>query len=199
MKKPVSRPVKEAAPPPGRTAPKAPGAPPAADPAGALSVDARSQAAMFDQAVRLFHKGDFSAAVTLFERAATGPEREMAHTAELHARMCSRRLNRPDVTLRTADDHYDYAVALINERTLEQAERHLLLAIAQTPKADHLFYALALCRGLSGDIQGAHSNLKRAIELQPRNRAAAKNDPDFSEIAQLPPLSELLYPERASS
>jgi|GEM_PF-347626 len=204
MKKPASRPAKEPNPPPSGRAASKPAAAPAGDAPsrgapGALVVDARTQVGMFDQAVRLFHNGDFGAALTLFERAASGPEREMAHAANLHARMCVRRLNRPDLTLRTADEHYDYAVALINERQLEQAERHLLLAIAQTPKADHLFYALALCRGLSGDLQGAHSNLKRAIELQPRNRAAAKNDPDFAEIAQLPPLSELLYPERATS
>lgn len=154
---------------------------------------------MFEQAARLFHNGDFGAAMTLYERAAAGPLREMAHSAALHARMCAKRLARPEMSLRTADEHYDYAVALINERKLEQAERHLLLAIAQTPKADHLFYALALCRGLAGDLPGAHGNLKRAIELQPRNRAAAKNDPDFAEIAQLSPIAELLYPERAGA
>jgi tetratricopeptide (TPR) repeat protein len=180
---------------------------PPADPAGATRpgvglpppiLDSQTQSALFEQAIRLFHSGGYGAALNLFEQAATGPVREMAHSARLHARMCLRRLSRPDMSLRTPDEHYDYAVALINERKLEQAERHLLLAVAQTPKADHLFYALALCRGLAGDLQSAYGNLRRAIELQPRNRAAARNDPDFAEIAQLPPLAQLLYPERAS-
>jgi tetratricopeptide (TPR) repeat protein len=205
MKKPVPRGVKESAPPStGRAAGRTPAEAPASEaasrgPHAPPMVDASSQSAMFEQAARLFHRGDFGAAMTLYERAAAGPQREMAHSAALHARMCAKRLARPEMSLRTADEHYDYAVALINERKLEQAERHLLLAIAQTPKADHLFYALALCRGLAGDLAGAHSNLKRAIELQPRNRAAARNDPDFVEIAQLSPIVELLYPERASS
>lgn len=161
--------------------------------------DAKTQSAVFDQAIRLFHGASYAAAARLFEHAATGPVREVAHSARLHSRMCLRRLARPDMSLRTPDEHYDYAIALINERRLEQAERHLLLAIAQTPKADHLFYALALCRGLAGDLQSASVNLRRAIELHPRNRAAARNDPDFAEIGRLSPLAELLYPERADS
>jgi hypothetical protein len=38
--------------------------------------------------------------------------------------------------------------------------------------------------------------MKRAIELRPQNRVAARNDPDFAEIGEQPPLAELLYPER---
>jgi tetratricopeptide (TPR) repeat protein len=153
------------------------------------------QSELYDQAVRSFNGGSFALAKSLFERAAMGPSREMAHSAGLHAKMCAKRLTRPEVSLRTADEHYDYAVALMNERRFEQAERHLLLGLAQTPKADHLFYAFALCRGLCGDLQGAYVNLKRAIELQPRNRTTAKNDPDFAEIGQHSPLLELLHPE----
>jgi tetratricopeptide (TPR) repeat protein len=161
--------------------------------------DAKTQSAVFEQAIRLFHGASYAAAARLFEQVATGPVREVAHSARLHTSMCLRRLARPDMSLRTPDEHYDYAIALINERRLEQAERHLLLAIAQTPKADHLFYALALCRGLAGDLQTACVNLRRAIELHPRNRAAARNDPDFAEIGKLSPLAELLYPERTNS
>jgi tetratricopeptide (TPR) repeat protein len=157
-----------------------------------------AQSRVYEQAIRAFHGGNYAAALRLFEQVADGPSREVAHSAALHARMCTRRLFRPDMTLRTADEHYDYAITLINQRHLEQAERHLLLAIAQSPKGDHLFYALALCRGLAGDLQGAFGNLRRAIEIHPRNRAAARNDPDFAEIARLSPLAELLYPERVA-
>lgn len=190
MKKPANRPGQENAERGSGTA-----AAPAAAQAPAAPPDAEAQSELYEQAVRAFHNGSFALAKALFERVAKGPSREMAHSASLHAKMCAKRLTRPDVSLRTADEHYDYAVALMNERRFEQAERHLLLALAQTPKADHLFYALALCRGLCGDLQGAYVNLKRAIELQPRNRATARNDPDFAEIGQLSPLVELLHPE----
>jgi tetratricopeptide (TPR) repeat protein len=203
MRKPAIRTIRDAVPAAAdRSRPQPPAAELAVAARGGAALpppilDSQTQSAIFEQASRLFHSGGYAAALNLFEQAATGPMREMAHSARLHARMCQRRLSRPDMSLRTPDEHYDYAVALINERKFEQAERHLLLAIAQTPKADHLFYALALCRGLAGDIQSAYGNLRRAIELHPRNRAAARNDPDFAEIGQLSPLAELLYPERA--
>ncbi len=188
MKKAANRPGQENAEPGGGTSAVAAQAPDTAP-------DAEAQSELYEQAVHAFNSRSFALAVALFERAAKGPSREMAHSASLHAKMCAKRLTRPEVQLRTADEHYDYAVALMNERRFEQAERHLLLALAQTPKADHLFYALALCRGLCGDLQGAYVNLKRAIELQPRNRTAARNDPDFAEIGQLSPLLDLLHPE----
>ena len=61
---------------------------------------------------------------------------------------------------------------------------------------DHLHYAMALVRGLRGDYEGARRALRRAIDLQPRNIATARNDPDFYEISRQPAIRELLFPER---
>jgi hypothetical protein len=169
-------------------------------PAGADKPDGRLQSELFERASRAFHDGRFTVALELFGRAASGPAPEIAHVARLYARMCERRLARPQVQLRTPDDHYDYAVVLINSRQIEPAERHLHHALAQCKadphpgKTDHLYYALALCRGLSGDIDGCYANLRRAIDLQPRNRSAALNDPDFAPLCRLSPVAELLYP-----
>ena len=112
--------------------------------------------------------------------------------------MCRRRLEKTEPVLHTADDHYNYAVALMNQRQLVPARKHLTRAIALLPGGGHLYYALALCRGLEGDLSGARSDLQKAIDLDPRSRAAACNDPDFAEIRDLPPLVELLYPEGVS-
>ncbi len=161
--------------------------------------DEHQQAELFDRAVELFQKGGYGAARSLFERAALGPIPAMAHIAQLHSAMCARRVAAQEPSLATAEEHYDYAIALINEGRFPEAERHLAEAVARVPDADHVHYALALCVGLGGDIRGACRHLRRAIELQPRNRSAARNDPDFTAIAQLSPLLELLYPERAAS
>ena len=159
-------------------------------------MDAARQAEAFESAAVLFHAGQFRPAQELFRQAAHGPSREMAHSALLHARMCQRRLERAELAPRTPEEHYDFAVALVNERRIGAAEEHLRAALAQAPESDHLYYVMALCRGLGGDLVGAYTHLKRAIELRPQNRIAARNDPDFAEIGQQPPLAELLYPER---
>ena len=162
--------------------------------AAAGTPDERQQAAMYDRGIKLFHAGDYGSARPLFDAAARGPMAQMAHSARLHSQMCSRRIAAAAPMLRTADERYDYAIALINARRLDEAERYLMEAAAQFPRGDHIYYALALCRGLAGDLQAAYVNLKHAIDLQPRNRVHARNDPDFADIAHLPPLRQLLYP-----
>lgn len=158
-----------------------------------------SQPELFEQAVALFHARDFRKALQLFQRSAEGPNLEMAHSARLHARMCEQRIDQGAPQLGTAEDYYNYAIALINRRQLPEAERQLQEALRLAPGADHLYYALALCRGLQGDFAAARAHLKRAIEIEPRNRILARNDPDFRELAAEPPLRELLFPERIAS
>ncbi len=187
----------------GRTAPPQSSRATAAVAAAAASAPAKQQPSgqsqSFDRAIALFHTREYGKALELFTAAEAGPNSRMAHSARLHARICERRLAQQAVTLRTPEEHYNYAVALINERKLPEAEKHLRDAIARAPGGDHLYYALALCLALRGDLQGAHANLGRAIKLDPRNRVAARNDPDFAEAARLSPIAELLYPEGAGA
>ena len=158
--------------------------------------EARRQRQAYDRAIALFQVREYAGARDLFEEAAGGPAPEVTHSARAHVQMCSRRIEISEPALRSPDEHYNYAITLINTRKLPQAEKHLREALAQMPAADHVHYALALCRGLAGDIHAAHTHLRRAIELQGRNRIAARNDPDFAGIAKLSPVYELLYPEK---
>ena len=153
------------------------------------------QGELFEKAIGLFHREDYGQAKELFEKAAAGPVREFAHAARVHARMCEQRINRSAPPLATADDHYNYAVALINRNELQAAEKHLREAARLTPNGDHIHYALALAAGLRGDIQQARDSLKRAIELDPRNRIHARNDPDFADFVHQPAIVSLLFPE----
>jgi tetratricopeptide (TPR) repeat protein len=156
----------------------------------------RSQMESFEEGMRLFHARQFQQARELFLAAVNGPDRAVTHRAELHARMCARRLESPSVVLNTPEDHYNYAVTLMNSRDLAGAQEHLLAALDANPAADHVLYALAACQALAGDLQGAYANLKRAIDLQPRNRLAARQDPDFAAVTDQPALARLLYPEK---
>lgn len=155
-----------------------------------------AQLHFYEGGIRLFHAGRFREARELFAQAVAGSDRGIAHRADLHARMCERRLEQPIAVPQTAEEHYNYGIALINTRELAAAREHLQAALALESGADHIFYALALCCCLAGDVQGAYENLKRAIELQPRNRIAARQDADFSPYANAPLLDRLLHPER---
>ncbi len=154
------------------------------------------QPELFEKAVSVFRSGDFAAARDLFEKASAGPNREMAHSARLHVRMCQQRLERQKPVLTTAEDHYAYAVALMNHQDHAGAAPSLEEALRLGGERDHFHYALALCRGALGDLEGAAWHLRRAIEIQPRNRSIARNDPDFVRLVNQPQISELLAPGR---
>jgi len=167
---------------------------------GAVAVaqpfNAAKQLSSFEGAMRLFHARKLQEARDQFEIAAGGPERDVAQRAKLHIAMCDRRLLQPAVKLQSAEDYYNYGIALINLRNIAEARRHLEQAILMAPGADHIHYALALAQALSGDTANAHENLRRAIELEPRNRIMARQDPDFGPLANQPPFDVLLYPEK---
>ena len=156
----------------------------------------RSQMESFGEGMHLFHARQLGEAKELFLAATSGPDRAVSHRAALHARMCDSRLESSSVVLSTPDDHYNYAITLINSRNFAAAQEHLRAALAAEPSADHVLYALAACQGLTGDLQGAYENLKRAIDLQPSNRLAARHDPDFAPFTGHTVFARLLYPDK---
>ena len=155
----------------------------------------RAQLTTFEKAIQLFHQQKFREAREWFEKAKDGPSKQIAANAELHMRMCDRRLGVPAPSPKSAEECYTYAIALTNSRQFDEARRHLEAALKMEPGADHVHYALAVCHGLSGNVEGAYDSLKRAIELQPRNRLAARQDSDLEEVSRHPSIRYLLYPE----
>ena len=154
------------------------------------------QLAVFDTAIKLFHARKLKEAKEMFEQAVIGPERDVAQRARLHITMCERRIGLPAVELGSAEEHYNYGVVMINSRKMAEARSHLEKALEIAPASDHIHYALALAQALSGDLANAHDNLKRAIELEPRNRLIARQDADFAPIVNQQPFHALIYPEK---
>jgi tetratricopeptide (TPR) repeat protein len=151
------------------------------------------QMKQWEEAVRMFSQKQFSAANDRFALAATGPAAHIADKARSYAQICSRKMNGTEVDLHTADDHFNYGVERLNARDMDVARKHLDRALAMEPDGEHILFTLALCCGLTGDGAGACENLKRAIALEPRNRILARQDPEFSALAQqLPALRALL-------
>jgi tetratricopeptide (TPR) repeat protein len=148
-----------------------------------------------------FNSADYRKAKEIFDKVATGPVLEIAHAARTHGAACERRLAaqaRPQ--FKTPEEQYDYAVTLINRRQPAEAVQYLLSALESADGgSDHVHYALAICYGLQGELEKAGDHLRRAIELDPKNRTIARNDPDFDSFMHDPPISTLLQPERIDS
>jgi len=166
---------------------------------GVPALSAKEQSDLFGKAIHRFHQRKFKDALEFFESAAAGPAMEISHSARTHARICRQRIELLAPALVTAEDHYHYAVALLNEKKAGLAEEHLRTAAKLAPDHDHVYYALAVCCGLQNDVHKAYENLKRAIELHPRNRSQARSDPDFADLLRHPDINQLLFPESGNA
>ncbi len=153
---------------------------------------------VYEEAMRQFYKQSFRRAKNGFEKVLVGPSRELAERARVHISICEQRMLRPEpVRLRTADDHYNFAVSQINLGNYEAARAHLEKALRQAPKSEFVNYALASVSALTGEADDALRYLRRAIELRPENRYHARNDADFKLLEDDARFQELLYPERS--
>jgi Flp pilus assembly protein TadD len=180
----------------GVTVTKAPAAPRTAV-AAKLAVEPPSplelQLKTWEQAVQLFTARHFGDACERFREAAKGPAAHIADKARSYLQICERKIARPEIVFRTAEDHFNYGVERLNARDIELARFHFGRALGLEPDADHILYTMALCCGLAGDGNAACENLKRAIDLEPRNRILARQDPEFTALAaHLPALRALL-------
>jgi tetratricopeptide (TPR) repeat protein len=112
--------------------------------------------------------------------------------------MCAQRFQQAEVRCETVEDHYNYGVALLNARKVEEARAHLERALQMAPDSEHIHYALAGAHALTADAVRACEHLKRAIELDPKNRIMARQDGDFAAVAGQAQFQALLYPEKKS-
>lgn len=136
------------------------------------------QTGQFEQAMTLFRGGQFQPARELFAQATEGPSRDIAFSAKMHIRMCEKRMEQAAPLLETADDYYNYGVALTNQRRLSDAAQQLEQAL-KMKDVSHYHYALGFCLALSGDSAAAIAHTKRAVEMDPASRTALRNDSEF--------------------
>lgn len=152
----------------------------------------------YELAIKHFNQQNYRRAREILEKLLVAPSRQLAERARMHLKICEQRLRRAvPVSLKTGDDHYYYAVSLINLQRYDEARRHLEKARKLLAKADYVYYALAALTALTGDSEAALAHLRLAIRLRPENRYQARNDADFKLLESDPRFFELIYPERA--
>ena len=161
----------------------------AAEPANASALQLKT----YELAVRLFSQRKLAEARERFQEAAKGPASHISDKARSYIQVCERRTAEVQAAVLTAEDHFNHGVERLNARDVERARHHFGKALQLEPDADHILYTMALCCGLAGDANGACENLRRAIDLEPRNRILARQDPEFAGLAsQFPSLRTLL-------
>jgi tetratricopeptide (TPR) repeat protein len=151
------------------------------------------QADYYDKAIKAFQSRHFQRALSLFEKAADGPNWTLADRARVHVAICTSQVKPTKIKLKTADEFYDYGIRLINEGRFEEAQKRFNQALRIQPRGAHIHFAVAVLSALTRDTAGTYKSLKRAIELDPRNRVLALNDADLAAAAKDPTISQLLH------
>jgi tetratricopeptide (TPR) repeat protein len=156
----------------------------------------------YTQAVQNYEAGlhamqehKFEKAKTHLQKVVIGPSKELADRATVHLSICNQHSERAANQYKSPEEHYDYAVSLMNVGDYVGAREHLEKLAKQVPKADYVAYGLAALDCLTGHIEDALRHLDAAIRLNPALRFQARNDSDFQHLVEDPRFTELLYPD----
>jgi tetratricopeptide (TPR) repeat protein len=153
----------------------------------------------YEQALKLLQVQKFEKSKALFEKVIESGISELSDRAKVHLNICKQQMDAVQTSFNTPEEHYDFAVSLMNLGDFVTAREHLENLSSQQPKLDFVWYGLAVLECLTGRTSESLQHLAEAIRLNPGNRFQARNDSDFRNMADDPRFTELLYPEGSTS
>ena len=149
----------------------------------------------YETGLRAMQEHKFDKARTHLQKVVTGPSKELADRASVHLNACNQQTERVATQFKSPEEHYDYAISLMNVGDYVGAREHLDKLSKQVPKADYVAYGLAALDCLTGHVEDSLRHLDEAIRANAALRFQARNDSDFQNLAEDPRFTELLYPD----
>jgi tetratricopeptide (TPR) repeat protein len=150
----------------------------------------------YEAGLRALQEHKFEKAKPLFQKVLAGPSNELCDRANVHLNICNQHLERSSSTqFKSVEEHYDFAVSLMNVGDYVTAREHIDKLLKQAPKTDYVIYGLAALDCLTGHVEESLKHLDEALKLNAGLRFQARNDSDFHNLAEDPRFTELLYPD----
>ena len=149
-----------------------------------------------------FAQGRFAEAQANFAavaKAAAADEPILSDRARTYASICARRIAAPVAMTEDADALYHRGVVASNAGRLDEAWASLEKAIAQRPNDASIHYARAAVRGLQGNSEGAASELRKSVAIDPRFRYQAASDADFDRVRDEAAFIDIIEPGNAGA
>lgn len=153
----------------------------------------------YEQALKALQMQKFDKAKPLLEKVVAAGPKDLADRARMHLNICDQQLSKAKNSFNSVEEHYDYAISLMNMGDFVTAREHLDKIANESPKEHFVWYGLALLECLTGHTNESLQHLAEAIRLNPKARFQARNDSDFKNMADDPRFTELLYPEGTSA
>jgi tetratricopeptide (TPR) repeat protein len=149
----------------------------------------------YEAGLRAMQEHKFEKAKGHLQKVLAGPDKSLVDRAQVHMCACDKNLDKPGLQFKSTEEHYDYAVSLINTGDYVTAREHLDKLLKQQPRAEYVLYGLAALDCLTGHLEESLKTLGEAIQVRPALRFQARNDGDFQNLAEDPRFTELLYPD----
>jgi tetratricopeptide (TPR) repeat protein len=149
----------------------------------------------YEIGLRAMQEHKFDKARASLQKVLAGPSKELTDRASVHLNTCIQHLERATTQFKSPEEHYDYAISLMNVGDYVGAREHLEKLTKQVPKADYVAYGLAALDCLTGHLEDSLRHLDEAIRISAGLRFQARNDSDFQNLAEDPRFTELLYPD----
>ncbi len=172
-----------------------------ATPKKSISDDPRYAQAVqnYEAGLRSMQEHKFDKAKTYFQKVVGGPSKELADRASVHMNTCNQHAEKTSTQFNTPEEHFDFAVSLMNLGDYVTAREHLDKLSKQVPNADYVAYGMAALDCLTGHVEDSLRHLDEAIRVNPSLRFQARNDSDFQNLAEDPRFTELLYPDPSAT
>lgn len=151
--------------------------------------------AQYEVALRLMQDGKYDKAQGAFAAILAAGAGTLADRVRMYSNACVLQMKKGANSFSNNEEHYDYAVSLLNDGHYEDARQQFEQILKSNDKADYAFYGLAVLSSMTGDSNTCLQHLTEAIRQNPRNRIQARSDSDFQDMADDPRFTELLYPE----
>lgn len=140
----------------------------------------------YDQAMKVFQKGDFAKALELLKAVIEkySSEKEIADRARIYQTICEARLKKEKISLETFDDYFQYSVYKVNQGDYEEALKLLDKARQMKPKEAKILYLMADAYCLMEKKEECLAHLKKAIQMDKYFSILAQNESDFESLRE---------------
>jgi len=138
----------------------------------------------YNQAMKAFHKGDYTRAAGLLKEFLEKhvSEIELVDRAKVYLSICEGQKRTTEEKLKTSDDYYQFGIFKLNQGEYEESLKLLKKAAELKPKEGKFFYSMADCYCLMGKEDKCLDSLKKAIQLDKYFKILAQNERDFERL-----------------
>lgn len=150
---------------------------------------------LYEKAIRLTGEGKYTEAHTAFSSLLDNAPQDLADRIRMYIAACVTQIHQGSTEFQTHEERYDFAISLLNQGQYDDAAEHFKQILLENNSADYAFYGLAILSSLTNSSHECLQHLEEAIKLNPMNRIQARGDSDFSNMADDPRFTDLLYPE----